>query len=227
MTCEWDSQATSDCSYHMCEFFLFYTFPSNELFFTFTQEKIVPDAKSGSLMGRQSCWCSGKALKAVKLALKDCKTSFLLFSLLFFLLPRQVFFTQHSQQTERYFLMWGGKKSAIIETWNFLKAKKTKLQLGKYLQSHAYVSCAAPVVVVAAVQLHPTQAGLLKKMRNPMFDYTKFRLWKWYPQKPHSLKSLCLLLYRQLIHAIFFIGFPWSYQYLQTAIPPSFFDCKC
>ena len=31
-----------------------------------------------------------------------------------------------------------------------------------------------------------------------------------------------MLLYRQLIHAIFFIGFPWSNQYLQTAIPPSF-----
>ena len=105
---------------------------------------------------------------------------------------------------------------------NFLKAKKTKSQLSKYLQSHVYVSCAACVVAVAAVQLHPKQAGLLKKMRNPLFDYTKFRLWKWYPQKPHSLKSLCMLLYRQLIHAIFFIGFPWSNQYLQTAIPPSF-----
>ena len=31
-----------------------------------------------------------------------------------------------------------------------------------------------------------------------------------------------MLLYRQLIHAIFFIGFPWSNQYLQTVIPPSF-----
>ena len=35
---------------------------------------------------------------------------------------------------------------------------------------------AARVVAVAAVQLHPKQAGLLKKMRNPLFDYTKFRL---------------------------------------------------
>ena len=104
MTCEWDSQATSDCSYHMCEFFLFYTFPSNELFFTFTQEKIVPDAKSGSLMGSQLCWCSGKALKAVKLALKDCKTSFSLFGLLFFLLPQQVFhYTAFAADGEIFF----------------------------------------------------------------------------------------------------------------------------
>ena len=133
MTCEWDSQATSDCSYHMCEFFLFYTFPSNELFFTFTQEKIVPDAKSGSLMGSQSCWCSGKALKAVKLALKDCKTSFSLFSLLFFLLPRQVFFyTAFAADGEIFFnVRW--KKSAIIETWNFLKAKKNKVTIKQVL----------------------------------------------------------------------------------------------
>ena len=132
MTCKWDFQATCDCSYHMCEFFLFYTLPSNELFFTCTQEKIVPDAKSGSLMGSQSCWCSGKALKAVKLELKDCKTSFSLLGLLFSCFHSKCFITQHSQQTVRYFLiMW--KKIGNNRDLKFFESKKNKVTIKQVL----------------------------------------------------------------------------------------------